>query len=457
MKKYKFSKAYVVQFMYRFVFLLFVPFLQGLLFSSQGFDALFALYSIDIALMIFLLAVAFIRLRKASLQISEKKLILKQGAILKREDLDLVKNSNLTLSRPLLLRFLRAGRLRISAGLGASTAYLGKHDAQTFFAKKESSQVLSFRSSVFRTMLMSAVFSNSLTGLLAAVPFLRRGASLLGAKQTALLIQGVSLEGWLALRGLPPFISSVSSILFTCWAVGFFTEFFREYNLILSFSEDYVFIEKGLVTLTNSKFRKQNIRAFISKQSLLLFFCGLYSVKVAVNLGSKRKIHILSAARRTRCEDVEELIFGKSGKPLKDVSPPFNALRSYTYLPMGFIAVVSLIIIFFGSNLLTLISFSVMLTLSVIFYFFRIYGFFRSSITIWHNKCEIRYFSGMNFIRTVFRKDNITSAVLRQSVFQRVTDRCNIIITLRHTVPLKIKIKHLEKSSADHIIKMLIS
>ena len=163
MKKFKFSKAYVVQFMYRFAFLLFVPFLQGLLFSSYGFDKLFALYSIDLALMIFLLAIAFIKLRKASLSVSRKTLLLKQGVVLKREDLALNKNCNLFLARPMLLRFLRAGRLRLSSGLGVGNAYLKTKDALTFFEIKEQTNTINFRSSIFRTILMSAVFSNSLT------------------------------------------------------------------------------------------------------------------------------------------------------------------------------------------------------------------------------------------------------------------------------------------------------
>ena len=456
MKKFKFSKAYVAQFMYRFAFLLFVPFLQGLLFSSYGFDKLFTLYSIDIALIIFLLAVAFLSQRKASLQLSGKIYLLKQGVLFKRKNLSVIKNSNLTLVRPLLLRILRAGRLRISSGLGVGNAYLKTKDALTLFEEEEKDCITNFRSSLLRTALMSAVFSNSLTGLLAAVPFLRRTASLLGARQTALIIQGVNLEGWLALRGLPPFISRFSSILFTCWAVGFFTEFFREYNLSLSFSKDRIYIRKGLVTLSRVKFTKESVRTLTSKQSLLLFFCGLYSMQAAVNLSPKRKIHILSAAKRTRCYDIEELIFGKESKPLKEASPPLEALHSYTLLPLFFISLISLTIIFLGSSLFTLLPAGIALSLSIIFYFFRIYGFFRSSVTIWHNKCEIRYFSGMNFVRTIFKRENIISVTLSQNPFQRFSKRCNLIITLRHTAKLKVKIKHLEKNSADYIRKMLI-
>lgn len=456
MKKFKFSRAYVAQFMYRFAFLLFVPFLQGLLFSSYGFDKLFALYSIDIALIILLLAIAFLRQRKASLRISDKAFLINYGVLIKREDRTFAKSTNLTLLRPLLLRLFRAGRLRISSGLGVSNAYLKTKDALALFEQEEKDHTKTFRSPILRTALMSAVFSNSLTGLLAAVPFLRRTASLLGARQTALLIQGVSLEGWLALRGLPPFISRVSSILFTCWAIGFFTEFFREYNLSLSFSDNDILISKGLVTLSHVKFSKESVRALTAKQSILLFFCGLYSVQAAVNLSPKRKIHILSATGRARCCDVEELIFGKDSKPVKSASPPFEALHSYTLLPFFLISFISLIIIFFGSGLFTLLPAGIALSLSVIFYFFRICGFFRSSITIWQDKCEIRYFSGMNFVRTIFRKENIISVTLSQNPFQLLSRRCNLKITLRHTKSLKLRIKHLEKNSADDIRKMLI-
>lgn len=327
MKKFKFSTAYVAQFMHRFAFLLFVPFLQGLLFSSQGFEKLFALYSIDVALIILLLAIAFIRQKKASLLASEKSFVLKQGVFFKRKDTASAKNSNLTLTRPLLLRFLRAGRLRISSGTGVSNAYLKTEDSRTIFEKTTQENAICFRSSLFRTALMSAVFSNSLTGLLAAVPFLRRTASLLGAKETALIIQGVSLDGWLALRGLPPFISKVSSILFACWAIGFFTEFFREYNLSLSFSQDHIYISKGLVTLSHVKFSKESVRALIAKQSLLLFFCGLYSIQAAVNLSPKRKSTFFLPLKE---QDVMMLRSFSSAKKVKSLPSFHRPLTLFT-------------------------------------------------------------------------------------------------------------------------------
>jgi len=250
MKRYKFSKTYVAAFAYRFAFLLFVPLLQGLLFADSGVLKLFTLYSTDLAVAVLLLSLAVIRCSKSELRHSRKDLEIKGGVIFKTREKTL-KNArgSLVFSKGIFLRLFGGCRLRVFGGSAYSTAYLKQKDADSvlkdILPQKAEKVVVS---GIFRSLLMSLSFSNALTGLLAAVPLMRRASMVLGAKQTALILEGASLEGLLSFTGLPPILSRVSSVLFFCWIIGFSTEFFREYGLKFCIFSSHFGVKKGLIT-----------------------------------------------------------------------------------------------------------------------------------------------------------------------------------------------------------------
>lgn len=446
MKKFKFSKAYIAAFMYRFAFLLFVPFLQGLLFAHQGAHRLFTLYSADLLVAVFLLAVSVIRYKKAGVTLKDGVISVHQGAVLKTSEQVLLKcRGSLVFTQGLLLRFLGATRLRIFSGSTYSTAYLKVKDwraIQNSFI--ESGKKAEFSSGIFKSLLMSLSFSNALTGLLAAVPVLRRASAVMGARQTALLLEGASLEGLLSFTGIPPVLSRVSSLLFLCWVVGLSTEFFREYGLIFSVSPTHFMVSKGLMTKTQAVFTKGSVRALVFSQSLLLFVSGFYSAEVRLNIRPRRKIHVLSAASRTRCADLEDVLTGEKGRKILHLTPPKSALFAYTWLPLLCLCIVSLMLILFSKNVIVKTVFSVAAGVFAVWFLFRTVALFRSSLTMWENFAEVKYFSGMNFTRTVFGLSDITSTEITQSLFQRISGRCNLYLKIGNTKALRVKIKHLK-------------
>lgn len=400
------------------------------------------------------MVVAVIYTESGSIISNKSKLCVNRGVLLHLRDSAIPHRHSLVLTETLLLRFLKAGKLKVSSGLSTTTVYLKKQDAISFFQQNSDENQQNFYSPLPRTLLMSAVFSNSLTGLLAAVPLLRKGASLLGAHQTALFLQGISLEGWLSLRGLPPLLSKISSILFACWAVGFFTEFFREYGLRISVCSDIMVIRKGLVTKSHIKIHTSNIRAIISKQSILLFLCGLYSLQVAANLSRSAKIHILSAAARLKCIDVEEKLLGKTKSDIT-FSIPYKALFSYTWLPLLLFLLSSLLLILLPQRFIFKIFFGITAGLCVLMFIFRVMAFYRSCISIKGRICEVKFYRGMNFLSTKLVICHINSVSLSRNIFHRFNGRCNLTISINSAKPFKVKIKHLKYSDAQKAAKML--
>lgn len=456
MKCYKFSKAYVAVFMYRFAFLLFVPFLQGMLFARTGGLKLFTLYSADLAVAVLLLAVAVIRLKSSQLRLNDRCITVSTGAILRVRERAFVKGEGcFAVTEGLLLRLLKGCRIRLFFGTAHASAYIKFEDSKEILSRiTHDGENQVFASGIFRSLLMSASFSNALTGLLAAVPVLRRMSAVLGARQTALLVEEANLQGLISFTGLPPVLSRISAILFLCWIIGFSTEFFREYGLKLKAYGSHFFISKGLMTKSRVVFSASSVRAVIFRQSLLMILLGLYSSEACLNIRPRRKIHILSAAKKSRCESLEKIIFGEKGEVLAEASASYLALWGYTYLPFLCTAAFGVGIIFLKDLYILRASLSVLLGIVAIWFVFRAYALGSCRLRIWKHHGEICYFSGMNLTRCVFKRKEVTAVDITQSIFQKISGRCNIVITLVNTRSVKVRLKHIDIKEAEGLLEL---
>lgn len=453
MKKYKFSKTYVAAFLYRFAFLLFVPLLQGFLFAKKGSEILFTLYSTDLLVLVLLLSIAVVRCNKSELIHSQQKTEIKSGIFFKISEKTMKnKRCSFVFESGFILRLFGGSRLRIYSGKGFSTAYIRNVDKKDIIKDllKESPEK-NISSGIFRNLIMSASFSNALTGLLAAVPLMRRASLIMGARQTALILEGANLDGILKFTGLPPLLSRISVVLFFCWIVGFFTEFFREYSLDFKKFPDYFMVSKGLITKTQAVFGKNSVRALIFRQSLLMFLLGFYSSEICLNIQSRRKICVLSAARATDSINLQEEIYGRIFEKSKVIYPPKSAVLGYTYLPVICFSVSSLSVIFFSENIVIKAVSAVLTGISALWFLFRFFALFRSSLRFSKDFFEVKYFSGMNFTRIVFKAEDLMGSELTQSIFQRKNGRCNVKLCIANSKALKVKIKHLNLKDAEKI------
>lgn len=453
MKKYKFSKTYVAAVLYRYAFLLFVPLLQGILFAKSGYELLFTLYSADLLVLVLIVSIALTRCSKSELRLDKKVFDIKGGVVFKSSEKTLIrKRASLYFTENVFIRLMGGCRLRIFGGSAYSTAYIKRKDKRDILntIMPENPEKI-IPSGIFRSLLMSVSFSNALTGLLAAVPVIRRVSVIIGAKQTALILEGANFEELLKFAGFEPILSKISSILFFCWIVGFATEFFGEYGLEFSIYKSYFKVSKGLITKTQAVFPKKSVRAVIFRQSLLMFLLGFYSAELILNIKPRRKIHILSAARHLSCEKLQENVCGNPSVESAVIYPPKSAVWGYTYLPIMCLSVSSLILILFSANIIVKSVSAVVSGIFTIWFLFRFFALFRSSLKISEKFAEVKYFSGMNFTRVIFKAEDVVSSEVTQSIFQRVNGRCNVKFRIANTKSLVVKIKHLNK---DDVYKL---
>lgn len=461
MIRLRFSKTYIAAFLYRFALLLFIPFVQAVLFANQGIVRLVSVYGADMAVLTFLCSAAAVRWRKGAVIAGKGRISVEKGALLRTTDTTAFDTmGSLMFSAGLFLRLSAAAKIKIAVGVGSISAYLRQEDCKKLFAafvpkeKKEAE----FASGFFRTLLMSATFSNSLTGLLAAAPFLRRAAAVIGAGQTAALIQGVGLEGLLEYAGISPLLSTISSAFILSWLIGFVTEFFREIGLNLSIFSTYMKVSKGGVTKTEVVFRKDSVAAVEMRQSLLLFLAGLYSARVIINSPSAGRLHVLSAATKERCHRLTSAVFGKGGEDSFFLRPNINGFVGYTWLPFLclslFIFGKILVPEFFSYYLLSGFM-NVGAFVSLLWFVFRIIAFYRSCILAGENLVLVKWFSRLNFTSVVFDKSKVSAIEISQSIFQKRKGTCNIKITLKLKRAYRVRIKHIDFKKAQRAVLLI--
>lgn len=447
MKSYKFSKAYTVVFMYRFAFIFLLPFIEGLLFSKASGYTLITIYSADLTGAVLLLWIAVIRCESSHLTVKGRKITVNKGIILKASEKTVFDGEGgLSIGAGLTLRLLKGSRLRVFSGNNCATAYLKVADSREIARKLINGKELSqFKSNALRSLLMSASFSNSLTGLLAAIPILKRVSAVLSTSYAPdTLSYDKAGELLLALKARSGAFE-LGTLLFLFWLIGCSTEFLREYGLTLRVYPGCYSVSKGLMTKTQTVFCRTSVRAMVFRQSLPMRALKLFSVELFLCVKPEKKLHILSAASKAASVAVQREIFGENGEPKIKIKPPKKALWGYSYLPYTCTFLLCSSIIVFSDYMLLKMILTVLLGVAAVWFLFRFFALRNCALYIYANAAEIKGYTKMNFTQWVFKKENTASVTVNQSVFQRLSGRCSVSFALEGSYKLKVGIKHINK------------
>lgn len=447
MKSYKFSKAYTAVFMYRFAFILLLPFIEGLLFSNASGYTLITLYSADLTGAVLLLWIAVIRCESSQLTVNGRKITVSKGIILKAsQNTALDGEGVLSIGAGLMLRLLKGSRLRMFSGNACATAYLKTADSREIARKLiNGKELLRFKSNALRSLLMSASFSNSLTGLLAAIPILRRVSAVLSTSYAPdSLSYDKAGDLLLALKARSGAFE-LGALLFLFWFIGCFTEFLREYGLTFRVYPDFFSVSKGLMTKTLTVFYRTSVRAMVFRQSLPMRALRLFSAELFLSVKPERKLHILSAAKKTAGLAVQRELFGENGEPKIIIKPPKKALWGYGYLPYICTSLLCGAIIGFSDYLLLRMILTVLSAVAAVWFLFRFFALRHCALYVYADAAEVKGYSKMNFTQWVFKKENTVSVSVSQSIFQRLSGRCSLSFAVEGSYKLKIGIKHINK------------
>ncbi|MBQ2943941.1 MAG: PH domain-containing protein [Ruminococcus sp.] len=453
--KLKPSFVYVVFFLYRFGFLLAVIPLQRVIFEKLPPKIAIYIYRSDICALFLLCVWAILSLHHIYAYTENSTIHIRKGIFIARELVFKKKTIHTThLSQGIFLRFCKACKAEVFSSKASASIYLKAKDCRQLLLKNGTS---SFKNGLFSSIIFSVSFSSSLTGLLSLVPLLRNIASILGEKQTQSILSYADLWQAIGYTAAPPFLRIVSSLIFFSWATGAAVEFFRYYRLRLTRGYDSVLLEHGLIKHHTKKINKKAISALVKRQSILLYFSGLFTLEAYVSHSKQYKIPLLLASRKSRCQGIaKNLGFSCTDNFESIVKPHTSALWGYTWKPLLFISLLSLAFILTD----TLTPFrtephlALFLTLwGVVWFMFSTVAHSRSALLCKNDSILIRSTRGLSYIEAVIPSSKITCIRTTQNIFQKRKGLCHLYVHIPSSKRQYFLIRHIDKSKTAQLTK----
>ena len=298
--------VYIYSFLKRFLFVLILPVLKGLIqyIFYRRVSGVLLLEGIALGLIILL---SVIKLLSFGISVSSEELCIKEGlffrktAVIQRKSL-----SNITFTRHFLLDLVGAVGVSVNTEAGS----YGKRDFKFKLSKQDAKRLedlvygrkpqIELRFPVRRIALVSASTSSAITGLVVGVPVINRIGKLLNIGLLKILndISGFSIG---IKTYFSPAVNTATVILLVIYGISFIIALERNFFFRVSTDPEKIEVMSGLYFRRKRIFRKRDINDICIDQTPLMriFKTGTMRVSIGGYGGEKgERATIVPAMRR---------------------------------------------------------------------------------------------------------------------------------------------------------------
>lgn len=430
--------------------------------SSLGISALYVLAGCLYALWFY---------QRQSYYMGDKGIYIKQGIFLtKKYIMPYDKIQTLSVKRDILPSFFGAVKISADTPAGSSRNY----DISGYISKKKTEKMLEridrenirgniYKSNIVNTILLSAFWSNPITGLIFIVPVLSKSGQIVGTELTTNLIHDSlnSDKNVLALY-FSPAVSAIITIIISCWVISVLMVFlryarFRSYRL-----ENFVAISRGAVNKSFLMTRTDGITAVTIDQSLFMRILNIYSAGIFVIGSDKTKGDRSMILPPESKEKIYKGIYELTGidpNETESIYAEKHKIWSYVYLPVILFAVciVGTMLSKFTGRLASIIN--VLLTMCIFlilwWFAFRCFAYRHSHIALCGNNISICTYEGLTLKTYIIPIGKIQSVEISQNIFQLKKDTCNVTLSIYAEKKSTHKIKQLDRKTAGKLLKKI--
>lgn len=406
----------------RFWVLWLLPFVRLILAPSQ---AVFALRDLLPAVGISLYAVAQWRCCRYRFRESENgcfhNMVVEKGFFVRRslylcaEDIACIE-----IERSPLLWLLRARRVRIAA------ADMRRRDAVLYLSETQANRLFSLPArgkppATFRIwpiVVLSLSGSNTLTGLLTAVPILRSVSRLLGENTAEqLLSTGESL--WV---GVSPLIRRAANLLLFGWGLAVMGAFVRYRGFRARREGEQLHITSGLFTRRDVLVDCRKITALNKRQTLLMRLWGLNSVVISA-AGYGRELAsrpvLIPAAHATQITRIQDRLL--PAYPLPHVTVHPASRFRYAAAPLSCLAALA---VFSSKAPIPVVAVGGIV--GVWWMLIRLLGFESAGLGVNKGGIAVCYPHALSLCRVQIPRENADRICVAQTPFQRLFGTCTV-------------------------------
>lgn len=450
--------------------LLLLPVLQQILYRPQSVFEVIGSMGISALYAVAVIAGAVIFYNTCRYDNNGGEIYLERGVIIKRNfAIPFKKVSTVTVERSIFAAMFGAARLSVDtpAGFGKSrdiSIYLGRNRVKHLIERllKGLEVKYTYSAGNFRMLLMSALWSNPMTGLLLLVPLIEKTGNIIGREFNSAVIESVDFRVTLVSIGITPAAATIANILVLGWAAALVFQFFRYARFSSRRVGDYIAITRGIGKKNERYTKAQEVSALTINQTLSMAIfrltgVGIFSVGSGKDKGDKSLIALAANER-----ELKNAIVGLTGFDThyeKEIRPDKTRLFSYILIPLIVtvlvLALVSMLIfvpllddLYFTALLISLVPL-------IWWIAFRIFAFRHVSFG-YNDTCAIICgYHRLSLKKYVIPYRHIQFTEIRQNLFQRYSGYCNVRIYLYYEQRAAHTVKQIKLSEAEKMISEL--
>lgn len=440
--------VYIIESMSRFVLLLLLPLLRGLLSLRSSVLIWLRGAWFDLAVLFLILFLGFAVWLSSSCCVLEDGIRIVTG-IFRREDrfLPYAQLSSLRYEKPFYYIPIGAVRIYLDTDAGAGSRSdarltLRKKDAEYLFRK--ATRWLSATRAVKRVYqpkwlyiaALSLITSNTLTGALFFWTFFTQAGRIFGTEFQDTIYTGLTdLANFLAF-GLPPAAVILAYVILGGWLISFLMGLVRHRGFSTTRKGNTIQINTGVIIWRKYLLQVDRIHLVEIRQSLMTKLLGLYSVFVRCTGYGKQKNEVavlMPAADRQEARRNLKLLLPEIKRGERTLRPRAQTITRFLLIPTLLIVAIGLLfavlirlLTSFGDTLLFV---GIMAELPAVWYLLvRVASFFHTGIGLSDGvyTCFCTY--GFRFCTYALPKQKVARFTFRQTIFQRWFGFCDLLL-----------------------------
>jgi putative membrane protein len=432
----------------RFYILLLLPILRGLLFSGGNLYIWLKGAWFDILIIAAIILLGYIRWYFNMFRIDEDGLTIFRGIFLiKKEFIQYDRIASVAVEYPFYLKPLRAVRVQVDTDAGRKrradfSMTMRRRDAEELLEKSKARLITgdqmtkSYSPKLFYIGVLSLISSNSFTGVIFASTLISQSGRLLGKEFEDLIMNNLTrLAEFLAL-GLPPAAAIIAYLLIGGWLISFIINIVRHKDFTVTRRDSSLLVEAGIITPRKISIDVNQINLVEIHQTLTTKILGFYSVFIHCTGYGKQKNTIsvlIPAAEKHEATRNLELLLPEIPFVKKSIKPKLRNLSRFILVPSVLIASVAVAIwlcnrLFpsWGGLILFL---GIMLEIPLVWYLLvRIFSFTHTGAGVRDGIFTIHYTKRFLFNRVSIPVEKVSKVVFSQTLFQRTTNCCDVIV-----------------------------
>lgn len=462
----------VVHAFYNYIILLVLPLLRSLTLLRGGVLAWVQGVWQDALVLACILLFGYLRWRMNVYQIADGGMVFQEGVLFRRSRyIGCDRVASVTIEHPFYLRPFHVVRLRLETDAGSrkepDVSLLLRRDAAEEIAAavgsvlQQKKLVRTYTPNSWSVAFLSLITSDSLTGVLFASTLISQTGRLLGQEAEERLITGLTRLMQVVAFGLPPLAAVLAMTLLGGWLLDFVKNLIRHLGFTATRDGERLQVRVGVLTVREYGLSVEKINYLQLRQSLLTRLLGYCSVMINCTGYGKEKNELavlLPAADQREVRRGLRMILPEIRPSHGGCHPTLRTLTRFLIPPLTTLAVMLLVLAagwYFLPGLHQLLFFlGLMSILPALWWLLvKIAAFRFVGLEVKGSTCTFHTVFGYAFYTTSAPKSKIALAELRQSLFQRMSGCCDVVIRLRSERGRKIVVQNIPQGEAENFLR----